>query len=556
MICTVLEWPAASCGSDTGCIMTYDVVIIGAGFAGLTLAYQLKKKNQDLRVAIVHDSSFPNEDISEKVGESFNEVAAIYFDQMLGLREFMEARHPRKMGMRFFHLGETSYKEMGFNSYPPNAAFHFERGKLENDLFELVRNDVDIYLNHKFIDFEEKDGTKEIQVLNRKENSRLVLKASWLVDAAGMKKLLARKFDITYRLPIKHSSVWFRVGGGVDVDEFLPRTADNPFTSERRSWSSIHLEGVGYWIWILRLSETATSVGIIFDENMYEFQDFATWEKTTLWLKQNVRRLIDYIEEKKFPILDFRILRRFASQCRYWVSDDRWALVGDSYGIWDPYYSNGFDVIGIQNTILTELIHAERRGESLKERVPAANRFVEELMYGFSQTFGDFYSRKGRWAYVCAKYNLDIAMYLPIIAAIMHNSLQSMFMEEDGTFRDKVFSLFSEAGHIYFDTVRFLASDEFRDNGVKEYDYMLLNSATYDVFIPEKGIPFHEKEKSLSILRKNYNLLLCVQYYLKSGRNYMDFIKNGAYFSITEQTDPERYRDDPDQLEADLFRPA
>lgn len=536
--------------------MTYDVVIIGAGFAGLTLAYQLKKKNKDLHVALVHDSSFPNDDISEKVGESFNEIAAIYFEQMLGLREFMEARHPRKMGMRFFHVGEDSYKEMGFNSYPPNAAFHFERGKLENDLFELVRHDVDVYLNHKFIDFEEKDDVKEIQVLNRNDNSRIVLKAAWLVDAAGMKKLLARKFDITYKLPIKHSSVWFRVGGGVDVDEFLPRTEDNPFTSERRSWSSIHLEGVGYWIWILRLSDRATSVGIIFDEDMYDFQDFATWEKTTLWLKQNVRRLIDYIEEKQFPILDFRILRRFASQCDYWVSHERWALVGDSYGIWDPYYSNGFDVIGIQNTILTELIHAERSGESLKERVPAANKFVDELMYGFGHTFKDFYSRKGRWYYICAKYNLDIAMYLPIIAAVMHNALQSMFMEENRTFRDKVFGLFSDAGQVYFDTVKFLASDEFKNNGIEGYDYMLLNSEAYHAFIPEKNIPFEEKEKSLLILRKNYNLLRCVQYYIQSGRNYMDFIKRGAYFSITEQTDPERYKGDPDQLEADLFRPV
>lgn len=44
--------------------------------------------------------------------------------------------------------------------------------------------------------------------------------------------------------------------------------------------------------------------------------------------------------------------------------------------------------------------------------------------------------------------------------------------------------------------------------------------------------------------------------YIQSGRNYMDFIKRGAYFSITEQTDPERYKGDPDQLEADLFRPV
>ncbi|MCX5616182.1 hypothetical protein NQF87_04230 [Bombella sp. TMW 2.2559] len=382
------------------------------------------------------------------------------------------------------------------------------------------------------------------------------MKAHWLVDAAGMKKLLARKFGITHKLPIEHSSVWFRVGGGVNVDEFLPRTSDNPFTTEHRSWSSIHLEGAGYWIWILRLSENRTSVGVIFDESMYAFQDFATWEKTTLWLKQNVRVLIDYIEDRQFPIMDFRILRRFASQSDYWVSDDRWALVGDSYGIWDPYYSNGFDIIGMQNTILTELIHADRTGGVIEQRIPAANRYLYEIMRAFSVTFTDFYPRKGRWYYVCAKYNVDMAIYFPILATVMHNALQSMFMDEDPTFREKVPHFISEAGKTHFRAVGFLASDEFRDNGVEGYDYMPLNADTYNVFVSERGIPYHEKDRVLSILKKNCNLILCVLYYLQSGRNYMDFIKRGAYSAITEQTDPERYRDNPDQLEADLFRPV
>ncbi|MCT6846255.1 FAD/NAD(P)-binding oxidoreductase [Bombella apis] len=103
----------------------YDVLIIGAGFAGLTLAYQLRKKSSDLRIAIVHDSSFPLDDISDKVGESFNEIGAVYFDQMLGLKEFMKERYPRKLGMRFFKINESSYQEMGYNNFTPNHAFSF-----------------------------------------------------------------------------------------------------------------------------------------------------------------------------------------------------------------------------------------------------------------------------------------------------------------------------------------------------------------------------------------------------------------------------------------------
>ncbi|MCK8636157.1 hypothetical protein CO583_04650 [Parasaccharibacter sp. TMW2.1882] len=534
----------------------YDVLIIGAGFAGLTLAYQLRKKSSDLRIAIVHDSSFPLDDISDKVGESFNEIGAVYFDQMLGLKEFMKERYPRKLGMRFFKINESSYQEMGYNNFTPNHAFHFERGKLENDLFDLVKDKVDFYLNHKYLDFETVDGEKHVHVLDRNDKSSRTLKAHWLVDAAGLKKLLARKFDLTHRLPLNHSSVWFRVGGGVNVDDFLPLTSDNPFTTENRSWSSIHLEGVGYWVWILRLSENVTSVGIIFDENMYEFQDLATWEKTKLWLRDNVRVLMDYLDEEQFPIMDFRILRRFATQSDYWVSDERWALVGDAYGIWDPYYSNGFDLIGMQNTILTELILAERAGQEIHQRIQGANRFISDVMRGFAATFTDFYSRKDRWYYICSKYNVDMAVYFPILATIVHNSLESMFVDEDPVFRDRVLFYLEEGGGIYFQLIQLLASDEFKNNGVDGYDYMPLNADTYHAFVPEMDIPYHEKERVFPILEKNCNLLWCVFHYLKSGRNYMDFIKNGAYFAITEQTDPERYRDNPDQLEADLFHSA
>lgn len=534
--------------------MTYDVVIVGAGFAGLTLAYQLTKDVPHIQIALVHDGAFPNEDVTYKVGEATNEVGAIYLSQILGLNQFMKDRYPRKMGMRFFMTDENSYRELGVNGFPSNDSFHFERGKLENDLYELVKEKVSIFQRHKFIESHSTDQDKQIRIQDLANNQEIHLKARWFVDAAGLKKIFARKEDLTKRLPLNHSSVWFRLAGAVNVDEIFPREAGNPFDSPYRSWSSTHVEGDGYWIWILRLSETVTSVGIIFDEDAIAFSDLANWEKVRTWLYQHETQLIDYIEAKQFEQIDFRLLRRFATQNSHWVSEECWATIGDAYGLWDPYYSSGFDIIGIQNTALTALIRAERMGEVICERVKRANLYLELFMQGSGMMFYDSYHRKSRWYYLCVKYPIDVALYFGFVCANMHNALPYMFLKEDDVFADEAIMFLEQAGLVYEDMIKYMKSDEFTNNGYEGDKYLKLTEKSYDLFNPVKNISYDERDDLLKILNKNFIILKCFHNYLVSGRDFLNFIKGRAYFSVTEKTDPDVYLDNPDQLEKDLFQ--
>ena len=85
----------------------YDVVIMGGGLAGLTLARQLSLEMPELRVALVDRLSRPLPEAAFKVGESTVEVGAHYFAGVLGLRQYMAERQLPKLGLRYFIGGGT-----------------------------------------------------------------------------------------------------------------------------------------------------------------------------------------------------------------------------------------------------------------------------------------------------------------------------------------------------------------------------------------------------------------------------------------------------------------
>ena len=71
----------------------YDVVILGGGLAGLTLARQLRQERPGLQVLVLEKRAHPAPEAAHKVGESSVEIGAHYFGQVLGLHEHMVELH-------------------------------------------------------------------------------------------------------------------------------------------------------------------------------------------------------------------------------------------------------------------------------------------------------------------------------------------------------------------------------------------------------------------------------------------------------------------------------
>jgi hypothetical protein len=63
------------------------------------------------------------------------------------------------------------------------------------------------------------------------------------------------------------NSAWFRLAGGLDIEDWADPGDDDFFNrmSERRlrQFSTNHLCGKGYWVWLIPLASGPISIGIV-----------------------------------------------------------------------------------------------------------------------------------------------------------------------------------------------------------------------------------------------------------------------------------------------------
>src|SRR2546421_9258303 len=128
----------------------YDVVILGGGMAGLTLALQLKNTRPSTRILVIEKQKHPVPEAAHKVGESTVEIAAHYLRDILELKEHLHTQQLPKFGLRFFfstgsNQDITQRVELGHAVPPPLRVetYQLDRGRLENALgCELLQQDI------------------------------------------------------------------------------------------------------------------------------------------------------------------------------------------------------------------------------------------------------------------------------------------------------------------------------------------------------------------------------------------------------------------------------
>lgn len=372
----------------------HDVLIIGGGLAGLTLALQLRGKFPTLGIRVLERKKHPVPEAAHKVGESSVEIGAHYFDTVIGLAQHLKERHLRKFGFRFFwneyrdDIENTT--ELGASSFLPCPSYQLDRGILENHLGERCVAEGIVFDDGVAVRDVEigKDGAEHVVHYDR-DGQRGCATARWLIDAASRASPIKRKLGLAEANAHDANAIWFRIGTKIDVHEWV----DDPewlaqCTPPNRWLSTNHLCGPGYWAWLIPLGSGSHSVGIVCDAKMHPLETMNTFEKSMEWFAKYQPQLHKELLKKAHLLQDFCFLRHFSHGCKQVFSGDRWALTGEAGVFLDPFYSPGSDFIGMSNTYITALIEKDLAGE---EFAPYAGIY-EKLYFSFYESTLSLYT--------------------------------------------------------------------------------------------------------------------------------------------------------------------
>ncbi len=419
----------------------YDVVIMGGGLAGLSLAIQMIERRQATRIAIVERAKHPVPEAAHKVGESTVEIGGHYFRVIIGMDEHIRKFQLPKHGLRFFftrngnraieersEFGERTYDGGSSASYTAQL----DRGRFENALAEKAAGLGAVFIDGasvRGVDF----GTDQHTVHVDRGGTGMTLHARWVVDATSRAGIIKRKLGLQKDAPHNVNAVWWRHKSEIDINTWSenPRWQSRMKSSIRR-FSTNHLLGPGYWVWLIPLGSGSTSVGIVADEELHPFDSINRFEKAVEWLRKNEPQCAKVVEDLADNLQDFKVLKHFAHGCKQvYSAEERWCLTGEAGCFLDPFYSPGSDFIAMSNTFTTEIVTRSLDGADMSMEAKYYNDLFLRMFEDTLQEYSNQYPVMGTYTPMVAKLVWDALIYLTtrLLFVAQHKLTNVAFMQ-------------------------------------------------------------------------------------------------------------------------------
>jgi FADH2 O2-dependent halogenase len=400
---------------------TYDIVIVGSGIAGSSLALVLK--SLDCNILVIERGEHPR----FAIGESTLPTTTLLFRDLARVYEVPEMEQISHY-LELCDIGVTAFpkQEFWFGLHEEGKSFNTEQELMfETPILPIgpdthvLRSDLDGFLVSRLkpnkIEYRDKTEVLEffspdengiagldIRVLGSDKIERVNCKL--MVDCSGHASFLAKQLDLRDKPATSWTdtrTIFSHFTGVADIDEVMGGCSER--FRFRRDAGTMHHCFDGGWIWCIPFDDDVMSVGILLDRSKYPLDPLIKPE-------DEFKTII-----ARFPTLE--ILFKDAKPTRKFVGSDRIQfttknLIGPGYvisphasGFVEPLFSSG---ILLTLTFIWRFVPVVK--EALKTGDFSAARFAhlehifneelrqtDRIVSGLIRSFHDFRVMKQYW---------------------------------------------------------------------------------------------------------------------------------------------------------------
>jgi len=364
----------------------FDIIVIGAGFAGSLTALGLHQIGYD--VALIEKGSHPR----FAIGESSTPVADLILRDLADRYDLSWLREISRYGSwQQTHPQINCGLKRGFSYYKHQTGQPFQTNvEHKNELLVAAsssdeqsdtnwyRSDVDAF----FVDQVKQQGIPYWDNINVKKVQRIGdewqitairvedkfdFNSNWMIDATGSDAILNQ-------LGVRSGSEGFRTHTSAVFSHFSDvkpiSSRDYPYNPDHSALHHLLEEG---WLWMLRFNNGITSAGLVFHQ--HKQSNAQTWDEI-IGKYPSLTELFEDAKPAKLPgkLIHTNRLQRRAQQ----AAGPRWVALPHTTGFVDPLHSTGIahSLSGVER-----ILYAFEIGKDKPALIEQKNRQYEQAVF-------------------------------------------------------------------------------------------------------------------------------------------------------------------------------